>query len=1233
MPDKYNFTIKQDESQMDKHADVGNVAIQSGRLEIKCFINRYCPFVKTPKVQDAIVFDYHTLPYFVKFTPKDFMENVAVTPNTDGMHLQPKYVYRHNYLYYMKPEKYDEYVSGYNDKDFTNVELVSDANYFNEYFSEIDSPQGIFSGINETRYKKEQSWVMQRGFFTEEDENNKDALYNSLCGVNPVWKYRRFRVNNEGEEIDYLLDYNKYYYREFKEDIEHNDRQGICQISSNACNGKGVHWRLMKATPLFKGEDFFIEFHKQAKHSNLTKVSKESKGFSSDRWDFLDAILDPDYYGNQKYFENTGKKFPVNFAVSRPPNRESGKKWNNNYYLYDQAYYVVEIGAHGENGQHYYLLITERDHPYLIHVKDGISFPVNSNGNSKCPHVSGRQLIDADYFRMTVRSHLGKLVISFEGDGIDATPWVITREDIVPREGDDKDGNTHRKLDTKIVPMNIDRGHVYVSGGNILCGVLFGPLQYKTPNLQLKYPPNPGEAGIEEEQQYNLDDCKNVYTVDSSSPLPIPKYLTLPYGVNHKLFLSASEWDAGDISRYMVMPADYNRRDRGKLFVQDACVFDEYDESLGEDPVDRHPGTYLYGNPLKEFTSPALGMNTKDSYIGIKKIQTPVGSDCYDKRRQENFRMLVKMMAGDHVFAPDGTYYTGDSGRVLNDDELFVQRDIDPLNLADEEWILLDCKTPVMTTVRLVSEVDPYPRWNDETVSTSYNAETGEDSNSVAPYYPVPQLEEVDGYEKFINNEYAINASDHVLKYDDSWSADGFSNIEHTGNIEFLLGHNLNFTNDVSKDLYNLKDKQFYVEIWAGYQPHGNEIKTYTKREGFYKLFTGICDGASIEHKYSSVIMRCKIHDYTKVLKDRRFFNSPWFDGVVDINAINEILKEAGFRYEYPFDPGCLVDYISREILQASVDDILEDDNEEENDNEENFNNNEDRKLISWVDGRTVLYNRWALPSGYNRLMQHSWKFEDGDDFYRAINQIAERAGKLFYFDQFGVAHYEDYFDLVRLETIGKNIEDFPSFFKFTNLPTNFNLNTSTNSSLPTGGPGQLVFNKLDIAYDVASVFNHIKILSNTPDMTPIIRDDLNWDTLENPNSKGFIGYKKTFYQQEGMFGSEQNVEDVVNFYKTMFYPPHKINFETYGVPLRALDVVEINVDANTFSDEQDYIKEQEEIKDSEGDTDTFTKWVAQKYRARVMSVSHTLEPAENKWWMSVECERFQPLNTYTAKI
>ena len=52
--------------------------------------------------------------------------------------------------------------------------------------------------------------------------------------------------------------------------------------------------------------------------------------------------------------------------------------------------------------------------------------------------------------------------------------------------------------------------------------------------------------------------------------------------------------------------------------------------------------------------------------------------------------------------------------------------------------------------------------------------------------------------------------------------------------------------------------------------------------------------GGVIDKEIGRRVMKCKLFDYTEPMKHQLFFNSPFFDGVRDHNAVDEILSFAG---------------------------------------------------------------------------------------------------------------------------------------------------------------------------------------------------------------------------------------------------------------------------------------------------------------------------------------------------
>ena len=538
-------------------------------------------------------------------------------------------------------------------------------------------------------------------------------------------------------------------------------------------------------------------------------------------------------------------------------------------------------------------------------------------------------------------------------------------------------------------------------------------------------------------------------------------------------------------------------------------------------------GTFYYEHPIKEMSDAWGAAHIKQSLLTVRKYKKLNDAGT----RHQAFNALIGMACGDHSF----TYAWWDIPKPPGQNAIFGGTEEFDLNsvgdLDDDAWYLPNCKTPILSMLRLIADESPSPRWNDGTTVNSGTAAT--------PFH--------------VTSPYFIEATDNVMSFSHSWSASNWWEIEHTGTLQFYLNDSMAVDNNVTSVLLALQNKNFYVEIWAGYSPCiGANWDSCSRQRGFYKLFTGIAQGGQVEKQYGKNIMTSKVVDYTHVLRSVKIFNSPWFDGMKDINAINEIMRMGGFRGTGGFDPLSLISALSDYADRRGP-----------------------NVFFHHFDGRLFKMEAFALPSGYSRLEQPGFKFKDGQSLMDAITDISKKSAKTFYFDEFGIAHYENVQDMIEADYLGK--VSLAPLFQF-----------STNPEIIGG---QIVFNKVERGYDMATTTNHIKIMSNTPDMHLIIKDALDWGSVENPEQEGFLGYIKTLYQQEGMFGSLRAVVNAIRKYKVTWRPKVNLRFETYGLPLRANDMITLDGEVS-----------------------------------RVMKVNHSLNAQSNRWWMEVECMRYQPV-------
>ena len=1075
-------------------------AINSGKVVLKCIINGVSPFMKAPREEHVLYFNDKTLNDKTLGTfPDSFRKMTETIPGLEGFTLRPIFNYRHNYLEFP-----------------TFIRTLSS-------FENILWTQPLSKSIPLKQYKDEQTFYVCGSLYTEKflyptgygGLGMPQMGLSDECFSEAIWQYETLNVTNFYDIFDIELG---------SENYEMTNVYFPCQVAVDNCGTGGIHWGVKKKTSLFKGEDFFIEFRKHALSSNIPSLLK-NKPMMIEEYQCLDSTIE---FLEEKDEISGFQRFKNQALISIDPitkKNEEGEEKVIGQKVVDritfdfttQAYYIVEIGDDSYDDQHYFIIICQKSDPICIRKTGGFTWLISTfEGINELPEektkvgtISGKSLIEADYFTMVVRNYLGKFLIQFTGPGFKSSPWVIERND------------SYVNI-TKTKTMFVPPTSISIFGGNILSGFIFSPLQYYPiyyegdyRAVKFRFPPEIKKGVYEEVDQ----DFALYY--DASA--------------HNVLFSSSDEY----IDSILQNRSFGNQSLRGqKIYTQDAIEFFEskdgkyiksYGNFFGEDSL--RDKKYEKYKKNKNGSLELIGYSSaiikkikkmKNSILGVKKIDTKID----EGRRRQVFFLDVNMAPGDHLF------YRPELEKIIEEGEDQVSH-----------WVLNHCKPPIMTMIRLVSVENEEPRWIGE----------------------------------------SLDATDHIMSFTESWSASDFSKIEHTGNIKFLLNEGMNIGSNITDRLLSLRDKNFYIEIWGGYENEltnleerliGGEINylktcNYSQIPGLYKLFTGMCGGGTIERSYGQRTMTCKIDDYNKALKDQRFFNCPFWDGVKDVNAMNELLNMAGFRSNLIvsnliFNSGTVAsvnNYGPRLLIR----------------NLASFQGNGIVNLIS-PDGRSSITQSYALPSAYFKLQQPYFRSKDGDKMYDMVVKICERAGKLFYFDQFGVAHMENFLDQFQNIVMGGANDEIPAFFYTTN---------------PDVWMGQLIFNNMSFQHDVNSTYNHIKLMANTPNHELLFLDDLNWESFDNPDTEGFIGYLKTFFQREGVIGSEEASMNIIDFYKrTMFRPPLVVNFESYGQPVRALDLIVLN-----------------------------------NVPLRVNKVDTTMDPSKNVWWQRIEGEWCQWTN------
>jgi len=1026
-------------------------AINSGIVDLVCWINRKCPFNDIPAMDDTLIFNFET----IKFYQRQLKGRMATKSGLEGMWMQPFFIPFHTFI-----------------TGSDGIELEPDRSAFainvpSENLAAAPAAAAVTpSSKIDIPYKEEQTFIISPSLFETTAlqpgkyniANTEENTDKGRCITKARWQYKY--ITKKGSlGTPSIIQYPQ-------------------QISGQICKGAGVHWKLDKKTPLFRGEDFLIEFRKAAVASKISVSDKETPLKLLHGYDYLD-------------FRNENKKtlsspkinnVPVNWGVVDYTEGFGEKQNANKFDLASQPYYIIEFGKFSRD-HHYFLLLVGDNPPRLIREKDGVSFIVDEYTNAK-----SSSLINSDSFVVAIRNHLGKLHINISVENNpEQIDWFVVRQDLEGRTGN---------LIELVKLILVDRGNVSIMGGHTQVSILFSPIVYGDGpgSLRFNIPENVIDNPTKEEIDAKYIEEANAISSGKEKPTDCADCADQPKFCLWKnseigIKLRASDAKAEDVNvdisnitknasvKVVSGEPTVNIKNTNKgPFTGDAQKIEEFGRE--EEWAD-----FMYHHPIKEIST---GDGARLSKIKVSMIDKTAGPS----ENIISFRVAIDMEAGNHTF-PSG-------------------------------FTLHSCKTPILTMLRLYSKPDKEnSRWEQE------------------------------GFE----------CSEHVMHFSDSWSTTEYTQIEHTGNLKFLLHMGANYEENHTADLFKLKDKAFYVEIWAGYKSDATDtartdpdkftkgkICNYSQIPGYYKLFTGMCQGGTLSIEAGQRMMECTILDYTQVLRDQRFFNSPFYDGVRDFNAVDHIMQLAGFKDSGDSNPNSII----HKLANSS-------------------NSKEQIHTIVDKSGRVVRTQLFVLPASYARLTQPYFKFEDGSTMIDGLLDMFKKSGKVFFFDAHGVAHMDSYYDLEVISLLTGSIAPDPLFWFSTN---------------PAFHKGQQVFNSVTVQRAVGDVHNHIKLLTNTPNFELIWLDDMNYSSVFDPESEGFIGYPKMFYQKEGIFGDANTARKIMSLYAAMYKPPIVARFETYGQPIRPLDIV--SLDGQPL---------------------------------RVAKVDNTIDPAENKWWQQIECE------------
>jgi hypothetical protein len=349
-------------------------------------------------------------------------------------------------------------------------------------------------------------------------------------------------------------------------------------------------------------------------------------------------------------------------------------------------------------------------------------------------------------------------------------------------------------------------------------------------------------------------------------------------------------------------------------------------------------------------------------------------------------------------------------------------------------------------------------------------------------------------------------------------SAEEFNSISVSGSINVNV-HSPSIDEDARRKVLQSIGKARYLDISARFicneaDDHGNNIfEEESPFFGYGKLFTGIAFNPVLQEEAGRRFVKFDLKDYWTILESKLILNSPFFDGAIDTSVVKYLLDYTGLLDEnYSLHTG------SRDIMPISFD--------------------------------------FANPLS---------KFEDQSNVADNIKTLAKKYTKYAFFDANGVLRYNRSPEFV-VPSSGRILyKPLFEFFSTHMTPMNINI-ASVGPGQQSTGRMQLLDNS-QIAYETKTtvwtteeVFN--KIILNSIDAGQglgsqrgwILIADTNYDSLLNGDVQGFLGYERTFIQNEALIGSLERAEQVVRYYTRMYKPIYSITWKTRGKLLKKND-------------------------------------------------------------------------------
>jgi len=294
--------------------------------------------------------------------------------------------------------------------------------------------------------------------------------------------------------------------------------------------------------------------------------------------------------------------------------------------------------------------------------------------------------------------------------------------------------------------------------------------------------------------------------------------------------------------------------------------------------------------------------------------------------------------------------------------------------------------------------------------------------------------------------------------------------------------------------------KDIFQAYRSGDAP-GGKINFGYSGDADREIFSGIAFNPNINEEAGKRTLKFELKDFWTILESKLIINSPYFDGKLDTSVIKALLDTVGI------------------INQTGV----------------------------HTDSRDT------MPISFN-FNEPSAKFADRTTVADAIKKLAKKYSKCAFFNTKGRFCYQQ---IPGTLLSGSSILlDGPADVKFTFYSShkgdNINIQPigkyqPINKTVP-GHNSQIAYNVKTTQWNNSDIFNKLMILSvDAKNRGIILISDTNYDSLTNSDSFGFLGYERTFIQDEAAFGDYERTQKIIRYYTRMFQPTYSINWKCIG--------------------------------------------------------------------------------------